>query len=155
MERNWSGGTGEEPGNRGSPLERLMLGRGSAHALIDRLTTEDTMSLRRIFLGTTLVLGLAGAGCSSSELDKTKTDLAQANQDRENLKTQLDASRAQATALQNKVAELNGKLAAAQTPAAKAPEPAHASVTTPTKMRSEDEKANGKLHKTGAKARKG
>jgi cell division protein FtsB len=129
-----------------------MLGRGSTHALTD---TEDTMSLRRIFLGTTLVLGLAGAGCSSTELDKTKADLAQANQDRENLKTQLDASRAQATALQNKVAELNGKLAAAQTPAAKAPEPAHASVTTPAKMRSEDEKANGKVHKTGAKSRKG
>lgn len=105
------------------------------------------MPLRRIFLGTTLVLGLAGAGCSSGELDKTKADLAQANQDRENLKTQLDASRAQATALQNKVAELNGKLAAAQAPPAKAAEPAHASVTTHSK----DEK----VHKTGAKSRKG
>jgi cell division protein FtsB len=151
MERNWSGDTREAPGSRGSPLERLMLGRGSVRALIARLTTEDTMPLRRIFLGTTLVLGLAGAGCSSGELDKTKADLAQANQDRENLKTQLDASRAQATALQDKVAELNSKLAAAQTPAAKASEPAHASVTTSTKP----DKADAKAHKTGAKSRKG
>lgn len=105
------------------------------------------MSLRRILLGTTLALGLAGAGCSSAELDKTKADLAQANQDRDNLKTQLDASRTQATALQNKVTELTGKLAAAQAPVAKTPEPAHASVTTPKK----DEKA----HKTGAKSQKG
>lgn len=105
------------------------------------------MSLRKIFLGTTLALGLAGAGCSSGELDKTKADLAQSNQDRDNLKTQLDAARSQATALQSKVTELSGKLAAAQAAPAKAPEPAHASMTTPKK----DEKA----HKTGAKSQKG
>ena len=109
------------------------------------------MSLRRILLGTTLALGLAGAGCSSGELEKTKADLAQANQDRDNLKTQLDAERAQVTALQNKVTELNGKLAAAPTTApAKSPEPAHASVTTTKK----DEKGAGKAHKTGAKSQK-
>jgi len=109
------------------------------------------MSLRRILLGTTLALGLAGAGCSSGELEKTKADLAQANQDRDNLKTQLDAERAQVTALQNKVTELNGKLAAAQTAPPKAPEAAHASVTTTKK----DDKAAGKAHKTGAKSQKG
>lgn len=109
------------------------------------------MSLRRILLGTTLALGLAGAGCSSSELDKTKSALAQANQDRENLKTQLDASRSQVTALQNQVTELNGKLAAAQPTAPKPAESAHASVTTTKK----DEKGAGKAHKTGAKSQKG
>lgn len=109
------------------------------------------MSLRKLFLGTTLALGLAGAGCSTGELDKTKAELAQANQDRDNLKTQLDATRAQVTALQNKVTALDGKLAAAQPAPAKAPETAHAAVT-PTKK---DEKAAGKAHKTGAKSQKG
>jgi predicted nucleic acid-binding Zn-ribbon protein len=106
------------------------------------------MSFRKLFLGTALALGLATAGCdgSSADLEKTKADLLQANQDRNNLKTELDASKTQVTALQNKVTELNGKLATAQTP--KAPEAAHASMTSPKK---EDKTA----HKAAAKPQKG
>lgn len=110
---------------------------------------------RSPFLGTVLALGLATAGCvGSAELDKTKADLAQANQDRNNLKTELDASKAQVTTLQNKVTELNGKLAAAQAP--KAPEAAHASMIAPSKDEKKDEKKDGKTgHKTTAKSQKG
>ena len=107
------------------------------------------MSLRNMFLGTTLAVGLAAAGCDGAELEKTKSDLSQSNQDRNNLKTELDASKAQVTALQNKVNELNGKLAAAQSP--KPPEAAHASVT-PSKK---DEKAGPKSSKTVAKSQRG
>jgi len=106
------------------------------------------MPFCKLFLGTALALGLATAGCdsSSADLEKTKAELAQANQDRSNLKTELDASKTQVTALQNKVSELDGKLAAAQTP--KPPESAHASMTSPKK---EDKAA----HKTAAKSQKG
>ena len=74
----------------------------------------------------------------------------QANQDRNNLRTELDASKTQVTALQNKVTELNGKFAAGQTP--KPPQSAHASMTTPKK---EDKKEDKTAHKTVAKPQKG
>ena len=75
------------------------------------------MKLHTMFLGSALAAAVMIGGCDSSkaELERTKADLATVTTERDGLKTQLDTATTHEKELTSQVADLNAKLAAAQT----------------------------------------